>query len=170
MAKEGDNRGGARPGAGRKKGSKQTTPKPENDKRGGAREGSGRPKGARQTLTKKAREAARLTGKLPHEILLDAARGECFKIKREVIEYYESGPMRGQEKCRKWIDDYYWPDYSERIDAAKAAAPYYAPKLAIKADGSSDLGKQLLEAFQLADNKVSDIVRPMTFDVDPEDD
>ena len=48
-------------------------------------------------------ERAKATGELPHEFLLRVSRGE---------------PIDGKK-----------PKPSERIDAAKAAAPYFAPKL-----------------------------------------
>jgi hypothetical protein len=56
-------------------------------------------------MTRAAREAAARTGKLPHEILLEVARGGCM-------------PGRKQK-----------PTYEQQLDAAKAAAPYYAPRL-----------------------------------------
>lgn len=57
------------------------------------------------------------TGKLPHEILLDIARGEQFTIKE-----YNKG-------ADAYLPKTYYPTFSERMDAAKAAAPYYAPRL-----------------------------------------
>ncbi|WP_139224878.1 hypothetical protein [Dokdonella immobilis] len=54
-------------------------------------------------ISKRAREAAAKTGELPHEFLLRIARGE--KI--------------GEHE----------PTFQERVDAAKAAAPYYAARL-----------------------------------------
>lgn len=78
----------------------------ETKKRGGARPGSGRPKGSVTVLTAKAREAARERhGILPHEWLLKVMLGE------QLIE----GVV---------------PTFEQRLDAAKAAAPYYAPRLA----------------------------------------
>lgn len=52
----------------------------------------------------KAREEAAKAGMLPHELLLAISRGEVI--------------------------DGYVPSFAERVDAAKAAAPFYAPKLA----------------------------------------
>jgi hypothetical protein len=54
-------------------------------------------------MSLKAREEAAKSGQLPHEFLLSVARGE------EV--------------------DGYRPTFAERMDAAKVAAPYYAPRL-----------------------------------------
>ena len=86
-------------------------------------------------ISTKTQEAARLQAKedgylLPHEILLKAANGECFKQKKLVIIYHKRGPNKGHEKERKWVEEDYWPTVQEQVDAAKAAAPYYSPKLA----------------------------------------
>lgn len=59
-------------------------------------------------MSQKARDEAAKTGELPHEFLLRVSRGET---------------VAG-----------YTPTFNERVDAAKAAAPYYAPKL-----GSTDV-------------------------------
>lgn len=72
---------------------------------GGKRQGAGRRKGGVNKITEKAREAAAATGLLPHELLLAMSRGQ-------------STP--GVPK----------PTRAEIIDARKAAAPFYAPKLA----------------------------------------
>jgi len=103
--------------------------------RGGARPGSGPKPTGTARITSKAREAASLQAKkdgrlLPHEILLRAANGESFKQKKLHIIYYGRGPNKGQEKYREWVEEDYWPSVSEQIDAAKAAAPYFAPRLA----------------------------------------
>jgi len=71
--------------------------------RGGKREGAGRKLGGVNKMSKQAREEAAKTGELPHEYLLRISRGE--KIEG------------------------YTPTFTERMDAAKAAAPYFAPKL-----------------------------------------
>jgi len=65
------------------------------------------------------------SGALPHEILLSIARGEAMQIMRKVT----STDVKGQE-FEEWVEDIYFPSVSERIDAAKSAAPYYTPKLA----------------------------------------
>lgn len=72
--------------------------------RGGARPGAGRPKGSRNALSMAARAEAQATGLLPHEFLLAVTRGEAV--------------------------DGYKPTFEDRLEAAKAAAPFYAPKLA----------------------------------------
>ena len=71
---------------------------------GGARKGAGRPKGSANKANKLAIEKAREGGELPHEFLLRIARGESI--------------------------DGEAPSLTMRVDAAKAAAPYFAPKLA----------------------------------------
>jgi len=69
---------------------------------GGRREGAGRKPGSVNKISQHAREEAAKTGELPHEFLLRVARGEK-------------------------IDDHS-PEFAERVDAAKAAAPYFAPR------------------------------------------
>jgi len=68
------------------------------------------------------------TGLLPHEFLLQVMRGEIeVSIPHEVDEYDEDGCKTGN-KIVEWEKQI--PDLAMRIDAAKAAAPYYAPRLA----------------------------------------
>jgi len=71
---------------------------------GGRRPGAGRRPGSVNRASMQAREAAMASGELPHEFLLKVSRGEK-------------------------IGDHE-PTFSERVDAAKAAAPYYAARLA----------------------------------------
>lgn len=96
--------------------------------RGGARPGGGRPKGSLAKVTEKAREAAMETGLLPHEWLLKVSRGEPIEQKRWVIKY----DAKGNEKGRELITEEVYADFPTRIDAAKAASPYYAPRLAVQ--------------------------------------
>ncbi len=77
----------------------------------------GRPPGAMSKIAKEAREKALATGLLPHEILLSMARGE------PQIEHTPH-PVTG-----KLTQRYVGMDIEQRKDAAKAAAPYYAPKI-----------------------------------------
>jgi hypothetical protein len=72
--------------------------------RGGARDGAGRKAGARNKRTTTVIETARANGQLPHEFLCAISQG-------------------------KEIDGHI-PTFAERLEAAKAAAPFYAPKLA----------------------------------------
>jgi hypothetical protein len=62
---------------------------------------------------------ARLSGILPHEFLLNICRGEVV-IEKYVDEY---GVLQEREV---------YPDIGMRIDAAKAAAPFFAPKLSVQ--------------------------------------
>lgn len=75
-------------------------------------------------------KAAKASGLMPHEILLKAARGEPFTVKKLIIIKHKSGPNRGEEKERRWEDQLYYPSFSEQIDCAKSAAPFFAPRLA----------------------------------------
>lgn len=76
----------------------------------------GRPQGSMSKLAHMAREEARKTGELPHEFLLRVVRGEII-YRREVDE---DGVIT---KVREVYD------FPTRVDAAKASAPYYAPKI-----------------------------------------
>ena len=73
---------------------------------------------------------------LPHEILLKIARGECFKLRHLVIDVYKTGEFQGQERARYWEEYIYNPTFAERIDACKAAAPYFAPRLSAQTIGA----------------------------------
>jgi hypothetical protein len=86
--------------------------------------GHGRPTGS---MNKHAREAiafARASGdgRLPHEILLDIARGR-YIIRRVPTINHETGEIE-QEKVELLL-----PSLEDMKDAAKAAAPYFAPKI-----------------------------------------
>ena len=72
--------------------------------RGGSRPGAGRPAGSATRKTREIADRAAAAGELPHEFLLRVMRGEAV-----------DGTV---------------PTFAELIDAAKAAAPYFAPKLA----------------------------------------
>jgi len=93
---------------------------------GGKRPGSGRPKGSVQKITTQAREEAKATGLLPHEWLLMVARGEPIEQKRWDIKHDKKGNVVSKEL----VTDIVYPDLPMRQDSAKAAAPFYAPKLA----------------------------------------
>jgi len=77
-----------------------------------------------------AREQALRTGDLPHEWLLRIARGEPVIQRKLLIYMHASGPNKGKEKSRSWVEEEIYPTLEQRIDAAKASAPYFAPKLA----------------------------------------
>ena len=79
---------------------------------GGKRKGAGRPLGAATRRTREIADRAATAGELPHEFLLRIVRGEAI--------------------------DGMVPTFADRLDAAKAAAPYFAPRLAavdLKAEG-----------------------------------
>lgn len=117
--------------------------------RGGAQPGSGRPKGAVAKVTAKARAEAAESGLLPHEWLLKVSRGEGIEQKRWKIEYYKSGPKAGTEKSRELITEVVYADFPTRIDAAKAAAPFYAPKFAVQSvKVSPDSGDAVAETLK----------------------
>lgn len=78
--------------------------------------GRGRPAGSLGKLAREARAQAERTGQLPHEILLDIARGEVMFAKTMV-----NGVLTRVAQH---------PDLQMRKDAARDAAPYYAPKIA----------------------------------------
>lgn len=114
--------------------------------RGGAQPGSGRPKGAVAKVTAKAKQAAMETGLLPHEWLLQVSRGEGIKHKRWVIKY----DAKGNEKSRELVEEEVYADFPTRIDAAKAASPYYAPRLAVQTvsvTGNSDAVSETLKSI-----------------------
>lgn len=85
-------------------------------------------KKATKKLDKEIRNRAAATGLLPHEILLSFARGEQQEERHIDI-------ATGEVKVIP-----YMPTKQDRIDCAKAAAPYFAPKLgAMKLlDGATD--------------------------------
>lgn len=93
---------------------------------GGKRLAAGRPAGGIAKISAVAREKAMATGLLPHEWLLSVARGDPIAHKRWDILLDEND----KEISRELIEEVYYADFSTRVDAAKAAAPFYAPKLA----------------------------------------
>lgn len=104
-----------------------------------------------------SRSEARLTGVPPHEFLLRIASGAPID-QHYVVDLIDSeGTIVGQEIRTKTI----FPDIDMRIDAAKAAAPYYAPRLATRVitirsqeDELNDLSDEQLEkAIQQLEGK-----------------
>jgi hypothetical protein len=113
---------------------------------GGRQPGAGRPKGALSKVTAKAKQAAMETGLLPHEWLLQVSRGEGIKHKRWVVKY----DAKGKEVSRDLVEEEIYADFPTRIDAAKAASPFYAPKLAVQTvsvTGNSDAVAETLKAI-----------------------
>ena len=93
---------------------------------GGARRGGGRPPGAVSKVSALARAEAKASGILPHEWLLKVVRGEPI----EQTYFKDVLDSRGNFKCRELTTEMVYPSLDMRADAAKAAAPYYAPRLA----------------------------------------
>ena len=87
---------------------------------GGRRAGAGRPLGSVNRASRLSRERASALGVLPHEFLAQVARGET-------------------------IGDHV-PTFAERLDAAKAASPYFAARLAATRIESVATGLQLPSA------------------------
>ena len=96
--------------------------------RGGPRVGAGRKRGGVNSLSLEARKAAAKTGELPHELLLALARGQKSVLGKS-------------------------PTDEQRIDAMKAAAPYYAPRLMAMAAKVTDAGNPWEELFRLANGQ-----------------
>jgi hypothetical protein len=98
---------------------------------GGRREGAGRKVGSVNAMSQRARDEAHKTGELPHEFLLRVCRGE--KI--------------GEHE----------PTFQERLDAAKASAPYFAPRFA---SATIDLSnRRNRPAAELTNAELEEIVR-----------
>lgn len=94
---------------------------------GGRRPGAGRKKGSGNKMSAAARAAAAATGILPHEFLLIV--------------------MRGGEAAKQLLGAE--PTQAERIDCAKNAAPYYAPRLQTiqgTGDGGAHVHKLIFES------------------------
>lgn len=84
--------------------------------KGGARPNAGRKPGIKNKMQARAVEEAKKVGMLPHEFLLAVARGEVELLDVKTID---GEPIEFHRK----------PRAAERIAAATAAAPYYAPRL-----------------------------------------
>lgn len=79
-----------------------------------------------QKMIKLAKTKAAEVGLKPHEWLLDVALGKPILQKRWVITYGRNG----KESKRELVEEEIYVDVKDRIDAAKAAAPFFAPRLA----------------------------------------
>lgn len=82
---------------------------------------------SRKRITASDAATFKTAHELPHEWLYRLARGEPIKQHRLQITF-DSGT--GVELSRKWVEEKYYATLDQRIDCAKAAAPYYAPRLA----------------------------------------
>lgn len=97
---------------------------------GGARVGAGRKPGSVNRMSARAREAAAKLGELPHAFLARVARGDEI--------------------------DGHKPTFNERMDAAKAAAPYFAPRLSTT-DISAFVRTEERPAHSLTDAELMEI-------------
>ena len=88
----------------------------------------GRPLGAMSKLAKDAREQAQQTGKLPHEILLEMARGP-FEHYVHATDADGNKVIDAETGDWVYVKQLVVMDFEGRRDAAKAAAPYFAPKI-----------------------------------------
>lgn len=117
---------------------------------GGKRPGAGRKKGTLSKVTAATRAAAMQTGLLPHEWLLNVARGEPIEEKRWKIKYDKAG----NEISRELISEMTYPDKSLRVDCAKAAAPYYAPRLAVQTIGTTPNSDEVAKVLKAMADKL----------------
>lgn len=96
--------------------------------RGGARPGAGRKRGSRNKRSAETVARAKAAGMLPHEFLCTVSQGRAI--------------------------DGHAPSFSERLDAAKAAAPFYAPKLtAIEAQVSGEVVQRVVSAEPMSEEE-----------------
>lgn len=83
----------------------------------------------------------------PHEWLADVADGKPVLYRKRVPEYDDDGNV----VAYRWIEAEVYPRLCDRIEAAKAAAPYYAPRLnATKLTLENDISKVCDEMRELA--------------------
>lgn len=94
---------------------------------------------------KQLRAEAVATGLLPHEWLLRVSRGEAVPVRRWAIKYGKDG----REVSRTLVEEEAYADLGVRIECAKAAAPFYAPRLATQTvvvrGNNEQVAKALLE-------------------------
>lgn len=119
--------------------------KPKLQGAGGPGRGGGRKPGSVNRLAKDAIVAAKATGVLPHEWLLSVARGEPVPHKRWNITRDENG----KEISRELVDELIYPDFPVRMDAAKSAAPFYAPRLATQTVSVQGGNEAVAEALKM---------------------
>lgn len=84
---------------------------------------------------------------LPHEFLAKVARGEAIEIVHTTIHRYKRGARIGQVREVEYETVWHYPSFQERMDAAKAVAQYYAPKLSAQTVKSNN---GLLDLFAKA--------------------
>ena len=118
--------------------------------KGGVRPNSGRKPGSVNRVTVAARMAAMETGLLPHEWLLKVSRGEPIQQKRWKDIVDEDGAVIDREL----VEDTLYPTFDIRMDAAKAAAPFYAPRLATQTVSVQGGNEAVAEALKLMADKL----------------
>jgi hypothetical protein len=105
-------------------------------------------------MTMAAREAAARSGLLPHEILLSIARGEPQVLKVPTGKKLPDGSHHCEEKL-------VGVSLEDVRDAAKAAAPYYAPKMStvelISGVSDDDLDQLIASAAREAGLSLADV-------------
>lgn len=91
---------------------------------GGNQVGAGRPQGAKNKIAAYAIEKAKQEGMLPHEMLLMIARGEAIPHTYQQKTLREDGV-----ELIETVKTVIYADFDTRVDAMKACAQFYAPKL-----------------------------------------
>lgn len=81
---------------------------------------------AAKDLSSQAISDAKAMGLLPHEWLLKLMHGEPVRHHQWKVVYDELG----NEKRRELQEVMVYADFATRVEAAKAAAPFFAPRLA----------------------------------------
>jgi len=120
--------------------------------------GAGRPAGRSGNMSRALVQQAALEGELPHQFLLRVMRGQDEFFVEETLT--EDGPVYHMRR----------PYLSERIDAAKAAAPYYAPRLAeMKVQASGAVGiadlKEMLD-INMRECAAKEILKELNYQFD----
>jgi hypothetical protein len=114
-------------------------------RRGGRRPGAGRPKGATNKRTAAMIAEAQAKGILPHDFLTAIMRGEPMQC--SLFDDVTGLPLGDPITC--------YPTLDQRIDAAKAAAPYFAHRLAsIEHTGKIGVTR---DASELSDDELAAI-------------
>jgi hypothetical protein len=122
--------------------------------RGGRRPGAGRKKGARNKRTVALIAQAQAQGILPHEFLASVARGE--PVRCSLMDDVTGLPIGEPLLC--------FPSLDQRIDAARAAAPYFAARLA-SIEHSGKIGVTR-DASELSDDELAAIIAGDTADTE----
>jgi hypothetical protein len=89
-------------------------------------------------------------GSCPHEILLQIARGQPVTV-------YHGEVVDGKLKLTEQL---IVPDFDAILDAAKAAAPFYAPKLQAIAAVAAETSNPIEELMQHVQSAATNRARP----------